>query len=222
MRFILSILFSSTVLCSRAQDIPPVRYQDLSEIRVDKDFQLKYDQALRQIRRVYPLALQAKVYLVEFEKEYQDIERRRKKKQFGKQAHKILKDEFVYDIRDLYISEGIMLMKLVHRETGQTVSDILAKYRGQLQANLYEGMGKIWEQDLGIEYDPYGRDWIIEMVIRDIIDKKIPFNWDLKPLNKEQFQENQKNYKKRKKEYRKSQRKYKKVQRHTKRAGSST
>ncbi|MDC1403235.1 DUF4294 domain-containing protein [Crocinitomicaceae bacterium] len=202
--------------------MPEERYQEMPEVRVDKDFALKYQRALNEIKRVYTLALQAKVYLVEFEVEYQTIEKKRKQKKYGKQAHKILKDQFIYDIRDLYISQGIMLMKLVHRETGQTVTDIVSKYRGQIQANLYEEMGKIWEQDLGVEYDPYGDDWITEIVILDIIKKRVPFDWELKPLDKETFKENQKAYRKTKKIYRKKERKYKKVKRQTKRAGSKS
>lgn len=197
-----------------SQTVPPVvLFQDIQEMHVDKNFKLKYNQALNQIRRVYPLALQAKSYLIEFDKDLADIEKRRKQKKYGKEAHKILKDQFLYDIRDLYIGEGIMLMKLVHRETGSTVSDIVRKYRGQLHANLYEEMGKIWEQNLNIQYDPYGEDWIIEVVIQDIIAKRIPFNWDVKPLDKEAFKKTQKEYKIRVKEY-------KKIKRETKKAAS--
>ncbi len=222
MKITLYIAFSLTVFCSLGQSIPPEKVQTTEEVPVIADFDLRYQQALHKIRRVYPLAIQAKAYLVEFEKEYQEIEKRRKQKKFGKKAQKILKDEFVYDIRDLYISEGIMLMKLVHRETGQTVTEIVQKYRGQLQANVYEGMGKIWDQNLGIEYDPFGEDWVVEMVIQDIIDKKIPFDWDVKPLNKSEFKQTQKEYRESKKEYRKSNKKLKKVKRQTKRAGSKS
>jgi Domain of unknown function (DUF4294) len=222
MKLVLYIAFSLTSICSLAQSVPPEKIQTTDEVPVVADFDLKYQQALHRIRRVYPLAIQAKAYLVDFEKEYQEIEKRRKQKKFGKQSYKILKDQFVYDIRDLYISEGIMLMKLVHRETGQTVSEIVTKYRGQLQANMYEGMGKIWDQDLGIIYDPYGEDWIVELVIQDIINKKIPFDWDIKPLNKAEFKQTQKDYREMKKNYRKSEKKLKKVKRQTKRAGSNS
>ena len=222
MKYPLFILFSLTLLCAIAQEVPEERYQEMPEVRVDKDFALKYQRALNQIRRVYPLALQAKSYLEEFEKEYQSIEKRRKQKKYGKKAHKILKDQFIYDIRDLYVPEGIMLMKLVHRETGQTVSDIVSKYRGQFQANVYEGMGKIWDQNLDAIYDPYGEDWITEIVILDIIKKRVSFDWELKPLDKETFKENQKEYRTMKKKNRKTERKYKKVKRQTKRAGSKS
>lgn len=221
MRVSLLIFFSLTVFCLRAQTVPPV-VQELPEVRVDPNFELKYQQAYSKIKRVYPLALQAKGFLVEFEREHQEIEKRRKQKQFERKSYKILKDEFVYDIRDLYISQGIMLMKLVHRETGLTVAEILTKYQSQLKTAMYEGIGKLFEQDLSVEYDPYGDDWITELVIQDIIAKRIPFNWELKPLNKAEFKDTQKTYKERKKEAKKEQRKYKKVKRQTKRAGAES
>lgn len=216
MQTILFVLFS---ICSQlliGQAMAPVQlYQEIQEMHVEKNFTNKYNHALSQIKRVYPLALQAKSYLVEFDVDIAEIEKHRKQRKYGKAAHKTLKDEFIYDIRDLYIGEGIMLMKLVHRETGTTVSDIISKYRGKIHANLYENMGKIWEQDLNVKYDPYGEDWITELVIQDIIAKRIDFNWDIKPLNKTEFKITQKEYKTKYKEY-------KKIKRKTKKAGSTT
>jgi hypothetical protein len=212
MRLLILFTFCLSSQLLIAQAVAPVQlYQEIREMHVEKNFDIKYQNALNQLKRVYPLALQAKSYLLEFENDLADIEKKRKKKQYGKDAHKTLKEEFLYDIRDLYIGEGIMLMKLVHRETGTTVSEIVSKYRGKLHANIYEGIGKIWEQDLDVQYDPYGEDWITEMVIQDIIAKRIDFNWDVKPLNKEEFKVSQKAYKKRYKEYKKIKRKTKKA-----------
>lgn len=221
MRFYLLVLFSLTLFCSIGQTETELE-QTFPEVRVDKNFDLKYQQALNKIKRVYPLALQAKIYLEEFEKEYQEIEKRRKQKKHSRESYKILKDQFIYDIRDLYIGEGIMLMKLVHRETNQTVAEIMSKYQGQLKSTFHEGISKIFDQDLSVEYDPFGADYITEIVIQDIIAKRIPFNWEMKPLNKEEFKSNQKEYKTRRKEYKKEQKKYKKVKRQTKRAGSKS
>jgi hypothetical protein len=212
MRQLILIFFCYTPLLIKAQAVPPVQlYQEIQEMHVEKDFDLKYRQALNQIKRVYPLALQAKSYLLAFEKDLAEIDKKREQKRYGKDAHKTLKNEFIYDIRDLYIGEGIMLMKLIHRETGATVSEIVSKYRGNLHANLYEGVGKFWEQDLNINYDPFGDDWITEVVIQDIISKRIDFNWEVKPLNKEEFKVSHKEYKIRYKEYKKIKRKTKKA-----------
>jgi hypothetical protein len=210
--FLFSFCFTNQILT--AQAVAPVQlFQEIQEMHVEKNFDIKYQNALNQIKRVYPLALQAKSYLMEFEKDLADIEKKRKQRRYGKVAHKKLKNEFIYDIRDLYIGEGIMLMKLVHRETGSTISEIVSKYRGNLHSNAYESLGKIWEQDLNIKDEPDGEDWITEVVIQDIIAKRIDFNWDVTPLNKEEFRVSQK-------EYKAKYREYKKIKRKTKKAGN--
>lgn len=194
---------------------PVVLYTDLPETKAIKDFKLKYNQALHRLRRVYPLALEAKALLLEFDGDLAEMEKKRQRKKYGKKATKTLKEEFTYDIKDLYIEEGILLMKLIHRETGMTVSQVIEKYRGKLQATVYEGMGKIWDQNLDIQYQPEGEDWIYEVVINDIIHKRIPFSWEIKPMNKELYKQEMKDYRERK-------RKLRKVKRHGKRAADTS
>lgn len=216
MKQFVALIFSFIAYVALSQATEPiVLQQDLKEVHVDKDFDRKYQSALRKLRRVYPLALQAKVLIVQYDGDMQELEKNRQKRKYGKKAQKSLKDEFLYDIKDLYIDEGILLMKLIHRETGMTVSDIITSYRGKLHANLYEGMGKIWDQDLEAKYDPDGEDWIVEVVINDIIHKRVAFDWDIQPIDKTQYKENMK-------DYRQSRKEFKKIRRQTKKAGSKT
>jgi hypothetical protein len=182
---------------------PVMLEQNIPEMRADVNFNLHYAQALSRLRRVYPLALSAKAYVVEFDGDLEKMEKNRKRRKYGKQAHRTLKDQFIWDIKDLYISEGILLMKLIHRETGMTVSEIISKYRGNFHSSMYEGIGKIWEQNLDVKYEPTGEDWIVELVINDIIKKRVAFDWDLVPLDKTKYKENIKEYRQDKREFRK-------------------
>jgi len=214
MKQLVILFFCSTFQWVVGQAVEPIRLeQNLDAVHVERDFNRKYQRALRKLRRVYPLALQAKALIVEFDGDLSQMEKKREKKKYGKQAHKTLKDQFLFDIKDLYIDEGILLMKLIHRETGMTVSEIISKYRGNGYANIYEGMGKIWSQDLNEQYDPSGEDWITEVVINDIIHKRVAFDWEVEPLDKSGYKENMKEYRQNKKEYRK-------VKRQTRRAGT--
>jgi hypothetical protein len=210
--FITCFLFLTGSAYSQAYT-PVLLEQNLPEMKVDIHFNSHYQQALRRLRRVYPLALQAKAFIVEFDEDLSELDKKRARKKYGKEAHEKLKEQFIWDIKDLYINEGKMLMKLIHRETGMTVSEIIGKYRGNLQSSLYEGMGKIWEQNLNEQYDPLGEDWITELVINDIINKKVAFNWDIKPIDKSTYKANMKEYRGSKKELRK-------VKRHAKKASS--
>jgi hypothetical protein len=185
----------------------------LKEIVLKKDFKNLYATQLRRLRRVYPLALEAAKMIQQMDEEISMEESNLKKKKITKKYHQQIKSEYLYVIKDLYIEEGKLLMKLIHRETGMTVAEIIKKYKNRFRSEIYDQLGKLWDQDLDAKYDPNGDDIITEIVIRDILSKEV--NVDLTPrhLKKEE-------YKQEMKEYRMNKRAAKKVMRQKRRAAS--
>jgi hypothetical protein len=212
MKLFLSIFFLSVLFSSKGQvkDTSKIKIQYLEEIKIDKDFEKKYRQSLRRIRKVYPLALYAAKKIKEMDAEIEQAESKRKKKKVAKEENKQLKDDFYFVIRDMYIEEGKLLMKLIHRETGMTVRQIIKKYRSGFKAELNDNLGKLWEQDLDATYDPKGDDWIIEKVIQDIKNEKVIIDFTPKILTKEEYKASKKEYKINKKEAKKAMRKQRK------------
>lgn len=196
---VLFFLFFFRLAFAQNEDSIPVKYRILEEVRVYKDYYKLYRQALRSIRKVYPMAVFAAKKLREIDKELEQEDSKRKKKKLAKKEHKELKDEFSYVLRDLYFDEGILLMKLIHRESGLTVSDILKKYRGNFNAEVSEIAGRLWEQDLDVKYDPKGEDWVVEQVIQDILSEEVKIDFTPKILSKEEYKKGRKEYRKRKK-----------------------
>lgn len=187
------------ISCAQVNDSIP-KTLELPEFFTDKNFKSKYNNELARLRRVYPMALHAKKLIDDYESDLQDIDKKRKQKKYGKDAHKELKEDFNFVIRDLYVSEGILLMQLIHRETGMTVREIIKKYRGNMQASMYDGMGKLFDQDIDAKYDAKGKNWITEIVLYDINHGNIPFDFELKTLTKEDYKESKKEYKDRAKD----------------------
>ena len=179
--------FSNVIFCQETASI--VKEQDIAVMHVDKNFNAKYQRQLVLLKRTYPMALKAKSLIDEYEADLAKISKKRKQKKYGKNAHADLKDEFLFNIKDLYTSEGDLLMKLVYRETGMTVNEIIKKYRGGVQNTIYTGMAKLWGQDLNATYDPNGEDWITEVVINDIETGKISFDKEMKKLDKAGYKE---------------------------------
>lgn len=176
-----------------------------------KDYMNQYNRYKRIIVKVYPYALYASDVLYQLESDSEEINKKRKKKSFYKKAYKGLKDDFKYVILDLYTSEGNMLMKLVHRETGMSVYQIAEKYRGKKSATIFNAMGKIWDQDVKVTFDPLGTDKIAEHVIQDIESGIIAFDDKVITVDKDKYKENQKAYRKRMKENKKSKKHNKKM-----------
>jgi len=191
-----------------------LKVKQLPAVYTDKNYINKYNRELARVRKIYPYALHAADLLDQFDAELGLINSKRKKKKYSKKAHEALKDDFTYVVRDLYVSEGVLLMKLIHRETGLTAEEIIKKYRGKIRAELYEQLGKIWDQNLNVKYDPTGVDELTERIIQDIENDTVSFQKEAKIVSKEEYKEGMK-------EYRELKKKAKKLNRKLKRAGSS-
>lgn len=204
------IIFSLTLANCQEADTTVVKELDLTAVRYDKNFDLHYKQSLSQMKRTYPLAVRAKEILEELDEDRGNAKNRRSKNKLTKERKEELKDEFTFLLKDLYNSEGVMLFKLIHRETGLTVKEIMDKYNGKLSSNTATLIFRLYGHDTDIKYDPTGEDWVTELVIQDIIDGNIAFDMTIHTLTKEEFKESMSEYRSDLKQYRKSKRTHKK------------
>ncbi len=181
-----------------------------------KDYMRKYNRMKRLIVKTYPYAIYAADLIDEIDQDAESINRRRKKNKFYKNSYKHIKEDFRYVIQDMYTSEGAMLMKLIHHETGMTIYDISLKYRGKKNAQIFNVMAKIWDQNLNAKFKPnqVEEDKIARQVLSDIHSGRIEFNDEVIIVDKLAYKEKEKRRKnqikfnkKRSKEYKKKIRK---------------
>jgi hypothetical protein len=169
-------------------------YKELNEIVVNRFYKQAYNSELARLKRVYPMALKAKAIMDEYEKEIEDLDSRRQERKYSKKMLNYLKDEFTYSIRDLYTSEGRLLLQLIHRETGKTADEIIEQAVGKATAFTYRTMAKMFHQDLRSTYNPETTNYYTEIVISDILTEKIPFVVEMEKMTKEAFKESMKKY----------------------------
>jgi hypothetical protein len=141
----------------------------------DQDFLNQYRKLKPTVVKMYPYALYAADLLDQMSNNLESITKRRAKHKFLKQSYKNLKADFKYVILDMYISEGQVLMKLIARETGTTVYDIIKKYKGRKDAAMFSLIGKLYEQNIKVPYNPQ-KEYVIEAIIKDIESGKIKMN----------------------------------------------
>lgn len=175
-----------------ASDSSIVMYQEYESFTIPKNYHFEYKRALNRVRKVYPLALHAAFIIDSLEQVLAEEEKNRKKKKIAKETHKDLKDDFKFVLKDLYISEGVVLSKLIYRETGMTVAEIIEKYKSGLQSTLYSSLASFFEQDLDAKYDPDGEDFVLECVIRDIHAGKVDFDDHFNTMSKSEYKEKSK------------------------------
>jgi hypothetical protein len=133
-----------------------------------KKYQRKYSRYYKKVIKVYPYAKVAGDLLNEYHRQIEEIEDEKLQKKYLKKAEEDLKAEFEGDLRQMTISEGIILIKLIDRETGQTSYDIVKELRGGFTAFFWQGIARFFGTNLKLEYDPNGEDVVIEDIVQQI------------------------------------------------------
>ena len=146
-------------------------YTDLPEIEVlefrNNEERNKYLILKRRVLKVYPYALIAKNKITEIELALDSIPQRRKKKRYTKEVASWIKDEYKDKLKKLSINDGKILVKLIYRETEISSYEIVKLYRGRFNAFFWQGMAKLWNNNLKTVYDPINirEDMLIEHII---------------------------------------------------------
>ena len=117
----------------------------------------------RKVYKVYPFALAAKKQLIELEDDLNYADTKRQRKRIAKLHDKWIQETFTAEIKKLTRSEGRILIKLIHRETGDTAYNLVRNYRNGFTAMLWQRLAKYFDGDLKANYKPQNNtedEWI--------------------------------------------------------------
>jgi len=128
----------------------------------------KYQRLVYNLKKVYPYALVVRSRLGQINEELEKIPDEKGRRKHLRQIEKDVFGEYEDDIRDLTITQGKLLIKLVDRETRNTSYELIKKYRGGFSAAFWQSIARIFGTDLKAEYDPVGDDAIIEIILKEI------------------------------------------------------
>lgn len=123
------------------------------------------EKLMRNIKKVMPYAKMAAAKLVVVDQQMAAMETESERKAFYKSKEKELRDEFEKDIVKLNHSQGVLLLKLIDRETGKTTYSILRDYRSNVNAAFWQGFSRVFGYNLKEGYDPE-KEQDIERVIK--------------------------------------------------------
>ncbi len=90
------------------------------------------------------------------------------RKDFIKKEEQHLKAAFGDNITNLSVYQGKVLMKLINRQTGDNVFDILKEYKGGANARFWQTVAFFFGSSLKQPYDPKGEDAEMEGYVREV------------------------------------------------------
>ena len=126
----------------------------------------KYYRLVYNFNKVYPYALLARDLTVQVDNHIAANElRRRKKEKYINQMQKELFNVYEQPLKNMSISQGRLLIKLIDREIGKSSFKIIKDYKSGITAGFWQGIAKIFGNDLKSRYDPEGDDKITEYLV---------------------------------------------------------
>lgn len=122
----------------------------------------------RRTLKVYDYAKLASERLDSLESRFSRISSKRERKRYAKLVQKYIDNEFSEELKKLSRSEGRILIKLIHRQTGTTAFDLIKNLRSGWNAFWFNNTAKLFDLSLKSEYDPYSNksDFYIEDILQ--------------------------------------------------------
>lgn len=181
--FILIILLFSAVAQAQKKDTSEITlgvvqgndttiHKEIKQVVVfpEREFKNKrqrrrYTRYILKVKKVYPVAVEARELLKKYEPQYYALDNQRDRRKLMKNLEKELFAEHKEELKKWSISDGRILLKLINRETDRTAYNLIKDFRGDVSALFWQGIARIFRNDLKDEYDPEDEDKILEEIV---------------------------------------------------------
>lgn len=145
-------------------DLHSVTITDFRKHR-SKRYQRKWSRLKKRVVKVYPYARVAGELMREYDRQLANLPTKRQREDYLDMAEEELKREFEGEIRDMTISEGFILIKLIDRETGNTSYELIKDLKSGFTAFMWQAVARLFGSNLKEQYDPEGDDEMIEEIV---------------------------------------------------------
>lgn len=156
-------------------DSIPRRSIDLDEVMLlhklkfgNREERIRYLILRRKTLKVYPYAKMAAERLDSMNTHLTTLTKNRHKKRYIKKIQKYIEGEFSDELKKMSRTEGQILVKLIHRQTGKTAFDLVKELRNGWRAFWYNTTASMFDISLKREFDPINvkEDYLIEDILQ--------------------------------------------------------
>lgn len=155
-------------------DSIPKKMIELDEVLIlnklnfeSKEDKIKYLILKRKTLKVYPYAKLAAERLTALNERLAALKKKSDKKRYTKIIQNYIENEFSDQLKKLTRTEGQILVKLMHRQTGITTFDLVKELKSGWRAFWYNNTAKLFDISLKREFDPIHvkEDFLIEDIL---------------------------------------------------------
>lgn len=122
----------------------------------------------RKTIKVYPYAKMASERLQTLNERLEMMTSKKDKRKYTKLIQKYLEEEFTEELKNLTRTEGQILVKLIHRQTGETTFELVKGLRSGWRAFWYNSTANLFSISLKEEFNPVDskEDYYIEDILQ--------------------------------------------------------
>ena len=110
------------------------------------------------VKKVYPYAKLAGAKMQEYDSILVGIKDKSERKRLMKQAEDEITAQYTEELKHLTFSQGLILVRLIDRETSRTSYQVVQELRGKVRAFFYQGFARLWGYNLKTEFDPHNNE----------------------------------------------------------------
>lgn len=150
--------------------LPEVRVSGTPHKPLTKSERYAYWRRVRDVKKVLPIAEELSRMIIETYEYVETFPTERERREHLARVKKDLVKEYTPRMKDLTLGQGLLLIKLVNRETGSTGYEIVKSIYGGFTATWYNAFAKLYGGNLDMTFDP-------EHVEDDAVTERIIYLW---------------------------------------------
>ena len=125
----------------------------------------QYWRLVFNLKKVLPYSKIVAATVTEVEFKLGEVKTDKERRKFIRSMEDSLWKRYEGDLRQMTITQGKLLFKLVDRETSNSTYYWIDSYRGSGIAFFWQGIARLFGSNLKSQYDPKGEDQLIEQIV---------------------------------------------------------
>lgn len=150
--------------------LPEIHVSGTPHKPLTKTERYAYWRRVRDVKKVLPIAEELSRMITETYEYAETFPTERERKAHLARVKKELVKEYTPRMKNLTLGQGLLLIKLMNRQTGSTGYEIVKSIYGGLTATWYNTLAKIYGGNLDMTFDP-------EHIEDDAVTERIIYLW---------------------------------------------
>lgn len=147
--------------------LPQVTIFPQLQFKDEKEWK-EYAKLVRDVKKALPYAISITRSIIETYEFMETLPNDKAKEKHLKEVQKNIQEEYKPKMKKLTKNQGKILVKLINRQTNSSAYEITKAIVGPFKASIFNTLASIYGNSLKAQYDPEGKDKMIERIIIEI------------------------------------------------------